>query len=443
MEMSVSRRQYEFIKADADEVLFGGAAGGGKTYGQLIDSLLYALKYPKSRQLFLRRTLPELEKSAIRSALALFPRSIYSYKQQNHVGSFSNGSTIDFAYCDSENDVFKYQSAEYDVIRFDELTHFTETMYTYLLSRIRGVNGYPKQMKSSTNPGGVGHGWVKARFIDPAPPKTKFETENGSRIFIPSKAEDNQFLMKSDPDYLKRLMNLDENNRRALLYGDWDIFEGQYFSEFNRAIHVKPARVPQKGSRIYRTLDYGLDMLACYWIEVDSSYNAYVFRELYQSNLIISQAAREILNNSPEKIYCTLAPPDLWNRRQESGKSVAEWFNESGLPLTKSTNKRVEGWLAVKEWLKTEKNEFGEAASRLTISEDCRNLIRTLPALCRDKLNPNDASDFPHELTHAPDALRYFCAFHSYPPRVVADKADFSPCERKSLLGKGEIPKII
>ena len=153
LSLSITKKQHAFITASATEVLFGGAAGGGKSYGQLIDTLLYAFRYPGSRQLLLRRTFPELEKSLIRMSLSLFPRSLYTYNGSTHTGKFPNGSLVDFGYCATENDVFQYQSAEYDVIRFDELTHFTAFQYLYLISRLRGVNGYPKQVKASTNPG--------------------------------------------------------------------------------------------------------------------------------------------------------------------------------------------------------------------------------------------------------------------------------------------------
>ena len=129
MNIDITQKQKKFIDADADEVLFGGRAGGGKSYAQIIDALIYALKYPGSKQLILRRTFPELDRSLIRTALALYPQSIYRYTATNHIGKFSNGSVLEFGYCDSENDVYKYQSAEYDVIRFDELTHFTKQMY--------------------------------------------------------------------------------------------------------------------------------------------------------------------------------------------------------------------------------------------------------------------------------------------------------------------------
>ena len=124
--LTVSKKQKQFIDATEDEVLFGGAAGGGKSYGQTVDALLFALKYPGSKQLILRRTFSELDKSLIRTALSIYPRSIFSFNSSSHTGKFKNGSCIDFGYCGIENDVFQYQSAEYDCIRFDELTHFTE-----------------------------------------------------------------------------------------------------------------------------------------------------------------------------------------------------------------------------------------------------------------------------------------------------------------------------
>lgn len=407
MNIEISRRQKAFINATETEVLFGGAAGGGKSYGQLIDALLFALKYPGSKQLLLRRTFPELEHSLIRTAQAIYPREIFTYNASSHTGRFKNGSIIDFGHCSSEADLPQYQSSEYDVIRFDELTHFTEYQYTYLISRIRGANGFPKQIKSSTNPGGVGHSWVKARFIDPSPPDTPFiGTDGSTRVFLPSKIDDNIFLTRSDPEYKKRLEVLNEDDKKALLYGEWDIYTGQFFTEFKREHHVcDPFTIPKEWRR-YRALDYGFDRLACLWIAVDPDRRCYVYREECESNLIIADAAARIKDKTPEgeEIYCTFAPPDLWSRSQESGKGRADMFYEHGVPFTKASNDRINGWAALRELMRF----APDGKPYLQIFSTCTELIKCLPALIHDDRNPEDASTEPHNITHACDAARYF-----------------------------------
>ena len=408
MEISVTRRQLEFIRSPAFETLFGGAAGGGKSYAQLIDALIFALKYPGSKQLVLRRTFPELKRSLIQVSLSLYPTNIAVYGETSHKWKFVNGSTIEFGSCDSENDVTKYQSAEYDVIRFDELTHFTKFQFTYLLSRVRGVNGYPKQVKSSTNPGGVGHGWVKARYIDSMTPG---EVQDG-KLFLPAKVQDNAFLMKKDPNYIKRLQMLDDRSRKALLYGEWDLFEGQYFGEFSKDLHVcvPPDPIPPWWKR-YLAIDYGLDMLAALWIALEPNGTAWVYREVYRSGLIISEAAEAMVQaEGGERIDQRLAPPDLFNRRQETGRSAIDIFAEAGLYFDRAMGERVPGWYAVKEYLRPFEDEQGIRTAKLKISPACKNLIRTLPLLTTDSANPNDTANTPHEYTHAPDALRYFAA---------------------------------
>ncbi len=418
LNIEISPRQNAFIKATAMEVLFGGAAGGGKSYGQCVDALLFALKYPGSKQLILRRSFQELDKSIIRTVMGLYPRELFTYNSSSHTGRFKNGSIIDFGYLAAENDVYQYQSAEYDIIRFDELTHFTETQYTYLISRIRGANNFPKQIKSSTNPGSVGHTWVKRRFIEPSPPDKVFIGKDGvSKVFLPSKIDDNMFLMERDPDYKKRLLTLSEKDQKALLYGDWDIFEGQYFDEFRVEDHViEPFPIPPEWRR-YRAIDYGLDMLACVFVAVDSTGCAYVYKETGDSNLPIGIAGKQVIDftERDENIYCTLAPPDLWNRSQETGKSKALLFGEAGLTLTKSNNDREAGWLAIKEMLRKDAN--GEP--RLKIFNTCRELIKCLPALIRDEKKPTDCATEPHEVTHYPDALRYFAIYWHRPGETV------------------------
>jgi len=356
--------------------------------------------------------------------LKFYPRALYRYSATSHRGTFANGSVLEFGYCDAEKDVYRYQGAEYDVIRFDELTHFTESMYIYLISRVRGANDFPKAVKSSTNPGGVGHAWVKDRFIDIGQADIIHTLSTGTRLFLPSKIMDNKFLMDRDPEYLTRLENLDETNRRALRDGDWDIFEGQYFAEFDRNVHVcRPHGIPAHWRR-YVTLDYGMDMLAALWVAVDEQGRAVVYKELYEGRdngkgankqgHIISEAARRMLEiNGDDDIYTWLAPPDLWNRRQDTGKSAAEIFFENGVALTKTGNDRVAGWLAVREFLALRPDEQGGTSPGLRIFDTCINLIRTLPAVQHDEKKPEDVANEPHELTHAPDALRGFCTYWS------------------------------
>lgn len=406
IELKATPKQIQFINSREDEVLFGGAAGGGKSMGQMLDALVYAMKYKNSRQLILRRTLPELEKTLIRTANLIYPRGIYTYKAASHVGEFINGSVLEFGYCDSEEDVHRYQSAEYDIIRFDELTHFTEYMYLYLYSRLRGSNGYPKQIKSTTNPGGPGHYFVKSRFVDLGPPNQTLSAPTGTRRFIPALVSDNSFLTEADPEYIKRLQNLPDSERRALLYGEWELFEGRFFTEWNEGLHVVPDFEPPPEWPRYISIDYGLDMFAACFFACEGE-RVYLYKELYQSGLIISQAAALLLQSidvAPEVIF---APPDLWNRRQDSGVSAAEIFMKNGAALTRASAARESGWLAVKELL----TPMGQPPEpRMRVCQSCRNIIRCMGAIMHSRRNPNDAANDPHELTHAPDALRYFAA---------------------------------
>lgn len=429
MEILITKKQQAFVDSQAFETLFGGAAGGGKSYGQLVDGLLYALEYPKSKQIIFRSTFADLEKSLIRTSMDLYPLSIADYNSSKHTWKFKNGSIVDFGYIQYEKDVYQYQSAEYDVIRFDELTHFTEFMYTYMISRCRGANPYPKCIKSSTNPGGVGHNWVKERFIDIGAPNVihtcKLETgETTTRIFIPSLVQDNKFMLTYDPDYIKRLDALPEKERKALKYGDWDIFDGQFFTEFKRDIHViEPFKIP-KDWYVYFVMDYGLDKLAGYWIAVDYNNNAYVFREVYESNLLVSEARDKIKEMTNESIYLYLAPPDLWNRHKETGKSTADIFAEGGIDLYKTNNDRIQGWLQMKERLKPYKDEQGYVTAKLKIFNTCKNLIRCLPQIQHDTKKVGDIANEPHELTHSVDAIRGFCVYWTQEPIFVPKKQD-------------------
>lgn len=427
MEIKVSRKQKAFMDAKEGEVLFGGAAGGGKSYGQIIDAMLYAIRHKGSKQLILRRSFPELEKSIIRVSLELYPKTICTYNGQKHMMRFKNGSLIDYGYIGTENDVIQYQSAEYDTIRFDELTHFTEYMYIYMLSRLRGANDFPKQIKSSTNPGSVGHAWVKERFIDPAPPGVVIQTKTGTKRFIPSKVTDNRFLVEKDPDYVKRLQNLPESERKALLEGSWDIMEGQYFPEFKQEIHVvEPFEIPDHW-RKYRAIDYGLDCAACVWTAFDELGNAYTYRDFAKGELIISDAARAIVALTNEPIICTYAPSDLWSRSRDTGRSQAEMFGSNGMTLYKVKNSRIDSHMTVKEWLNPVDNGTGEKIPRWRIFNTCRELIKCLPLLLHDDRNPSDASTQPHNITHIIDAQRYLFDGRPRPATITQPKEDDRP----------------
>lgn len=189
---------------------------------------------------------------------------------------------------------------------------------------------------------------------------------------------------------------------------------GRMFPTFDVSRHVcEPFPIPD-GWRIYSAMDYGYDMLAHYKIAVDNERNCYVFHEIYQSEQIVSDAARLIKEsdsdaNGPWKVPSVrLAPPDLFAREMTSGKSQAQGFYENGITLTKSSNDRETGWLYVKELLKEYPRGDGATAPKLKIFSTCRHLIRTMQTLLINEKNPRDAAKEPHELTHAPDALRYF-----------------------------------
>ena len=429
LNFSMSPKQLTFMKSDADEILYGGAAGGGKTFVQVIDALCYAIKYPKSKQIIFRRTYSEVETSLVVQSLENYPPPPYArYNQSKHMWRLANGSTIRFGYLARKADVYQYQSAEFDVIRFDELTHFTEEIYTYMLTRLRGATPYPRSMRSSSNPGNVGHAWVKERFVDPAPPFCPHyrQTKAGRRklVFIPARVEDNYALMENDPDYLANLEEQPDVVRRQLLDGDWSAAEGQAFREFSEAIHViDPRPIPEDWAR-YRAIDYGLDCYACLWFAVSPAGEVWVYKEISESDLIISEAAKKTLAYTTDEdraaLVTTWAPPDVvHSRSQETGRTKADLFRDAGMPLWESSNDREAGWMAIQEMLKLR----DDGTTVLKVFRNCYELIKCLPALIIDEKNPNDVSTEPHKFTHVPDALRYFAVSWWRKPTVKQERA--------------------
>ncbi len=406
-----NEKQKQFFTATTRYIAYGGARGGGKSWAVRKKAVLMALYYPGIKMLLVRRTYMELRENHILPLMAEL-KGIAEYKETQKSFCFANGSRLRFGYCDHEEDVLQYQGQEFDVIFIDEATQLTKFQYDTLSACLRGANAFPKRIYLTCNPGGVGHDWVKRLFILR---QYKNSEKAQDYTFIPARVYDNRVLLERDPGYVQMLENLPEDLRRAWLDGDWNVFAGQYFTEFRENIHVvKPFEIP-KNWRRYFAMDYGLDMLAGYWIAMDETGKAYVYREVYQSGLIVSEAADVILQKTCETVNAFLAPPDLWNRRQDTGKSVAEIFAQKGIFLTKAQNSRVQGWLDLKEWLKPRKNPDGGWEANLQIFPCCTNLIRCLPALRYDERNGNDCAREPHEITHGPDAIRYFVAGRPLP----------------------------
>lgn len=438
-----SEKQLEFFRAKERFICYGGARGGGKSWSVRKKAMLLGVNYPGIRMLLLRRSFPELRENHILPLMAEL-KSIATYKETDKAFTFPNGSRLRFGYCDTESDVNQYQGQEYDVIFLDEATQFTKYQFDTLTACVRGANNFPKRMYLTCNPGGVGHEWVKRLFID----KQYTATENPADYrFISATVYDNKALLEQDTGYVSMLENLPEDLRRAWLHGEWDSFEGRYFKEFGRNIHVcQPFEIPSHW-RHYITMDYGLDMLAAYRVSVDEHNHAYVTGEVYESGCIISEAAQRIICLADGyDITDYLAPPDLWNSRQETGKSVSDIFYEHGIMLTKTNNDRVAGWMAVHDRL--HQNEDGTVG--LKIFENCINLIRCLPLLQYDQKRPNDVANQPHELTHAPDALRGFCVYWTRPaagdvkrkPDAIRDNFHVK-ANNRAPLGQGGTYRVI
>lgn len=414
--LELNERQKLFFKARRRFIAYGGARGGGKTWAVREKADVLAHRYPGINILIVRRTYPELlQNHILPMQLELSGLAHWNDKQKRFI--FPNGSNIWFGYCSAERDVLRYQGQEYDIIFIDEATQLTEYQFQTFKGCLRGVSGYPKRMYLTCNPGGVGHAWVKRLFID----RLYHGDERADDYeFIQAKVTDNPVLMERDPEYIHMLESLPYELREAWLNGSWDVFAGQYFSEWDRDVHVvEPFEVPAWWRR-YVTMDYGLDMLAAYLIAVDEHDMAYAIREVYQGRdlgegaegLIVSEAAQAVLDMVGEdKITAYLAPPDLWAARQETGRSVADIFAEHGIALTKTSNDRLDGWMAMHERLHVFEDEHGRRAARLRIFPGCANLIRTLPQLRYDDKRVNDVAQEPHELTHAADAIRGFCVY--------------------------------
>lgn len=418
---------------------YGGAKGGGKTHAVRVKAVGGALTYPGIKILIMRQKYKELEENHIRPIINMVPPELASYNGSTHIMTFENGSTINFGHWQGRQSESEYNGLEYDWIFIDEATQFTERTFNFLGGCLRGVNNIPKRMYLTCNPGGVGHRWVKRLFIDrnfKTGCENPEENENpDDYTFIPATVEDNYHLMQSSPLYARMLANMPEELRRAYRYGDWNAIGGNYFPEFTPGTHTrKPFAIPGHWT-LYRTFDYGLDMFACYWIAVDEDGRSWVFREYRRKDLIAQEAADKILANTlpGEKIMLTFAPPDIWNRNRDTGRSTAEVMMMKGINLVQSSSNRVQGHLMIKSLLANiplkdpyVKSLYGPNPPThlpgLMFFDTCKDVISDMQDIQADEEKPDDCAAEPHDVTHSVDAIRYYSISRTTAAEQTAEK---------------------
>lgn len=311
-------------------------------------------------------------------------------------------------------DVLRYQGIEYDFIGIEEITNWEEDEFDMIISSLRSTKeGVTPNFFCTGNPGGRGHGWVKKRWITREPSKNNESYDISEYAFIGAKYTDNLILMKSDPNYVKRLNALPEKIRRAYRDGDWDIFEGQYFEEFRKDLHVIPHEYPRNAKKRWISLDYGYAAPASvHWHAQLSDGTVITYRELYVTKHTYRQLAVKILAMTGESEMEEIdgqvfADPSIFSKENESTATTAfEDMMEEGLVIQKAKNKRVPGWMHMRQGMQAyEDPNTGEITSRWKITEACPNLIRTLPAMIHDAKNVEDLDTKLED--HAPDSARY------------------------------------
>lgn len=419
--------QTDFLAANEQEVLYGGAAGGGKSYAILADAARY-LQHPQYRGLIVRRTLDEL-RELIDKARELYSKIFPTIRWSESKKEFKipGGGTLWMSYLEQEKDVTRYQGQSFCYIAFDELTQWpTPYCWDYLRSRLRTTAPDLKlYMRATSNPGGIGHNWVKKMFVDPAPWgeaywATNIETgevlqwprghsKEGplfKRRFIPAKLSDNPHIY-ADGQYEANLLSLPEAQRRMLLEGDWDAVEGAAFPEWNRAIHVIEPFVIPHNWRKFRACDYGYSShTGVVWIAVSNEDQLIVYRELYVKKVLATDLADMILDiEADEKISYGVLDSSMWMQRGEPGPSLAEQMIVRGCkwrPSDRSKGSRVAGKNEFHRRLQID--EFTERP-RMVFFNTCVNCIAQIPVLPIDKDNIEDIDTDAED--HLYDAIRY------------------------------------
>ena len=421
--------QTEFLAASEREVLYGGSAGGGKSYAMLADPLRY-MGHPQFSGLLLRHTTEELRELIFKSQ-ELYPKIWPGIKWSERKMQWTapSGARLWMSYLDRDEDVLRYQGLAFSWIGFDELTQWaTPYAWNYMRSRLRSTaTDLPIFMRATTNPGGRGHHWVKKMFIDPSPYNRSFDATDidttevlrypaghskagkplFKRRFIPARLSDNPYLANAG-DYEAMLLSLPEQQRRQLLQGDWDIKEGAAFTEFDRHIHViEPFNIPNNWVK-FRACDYGYGSYSgVLWFAVAPNEQIVIYRELYVSKVLATDLADMILDLEAEdgNIKYGVLDSSLWHKRGDTGPSLAEQMINKGCrwrPSDRSRGSRVAGKNEIHRRLQID--EFTEEP-RLVFFDTCTNVISQLPSIPLDKKNPEDVDTKSED--HLYDALRY------------------------------------
>ena len=421
--------QTEFLASSEREVLYGGSAGGGKSYAMLADPLRY-MGHPQFSGLLLRHTTEELRELIFKSQ-ELYPKIWPGIKWSERKMQWTapSGARLWMSYLDRDEDVLRYQGLAFSWIGFDELTQWaTPYAWNYMRSRLRSTaTDLPIFMRATTNPGGRGHHCVKKMFIDPSPYNRSFDATDidttevlrypaghskagkplFKRRFIPARLSDNPYLSQAG-DYEAMLLSLPEQQRRQLLDGDWDIKEGAAFTEFDRHVHViEPFDIPSNWVK-FRACDYGYGSYSgVLWFAVAPNEQIVTYRELYVSKVLATDLADMILDLEAEdgNIKYGVLDSSLWHKRGDTGPSLAEQMISQGCrwrPSDRSRGSRVAGKNEIHRRLQID--EFTEEP-RLVFFNTCTNTISQLPSIPLDKKNPEDVDTKSED--HLYDALRY------------------------------------
>lgn len=429
-------RQVKFHTTTCFETLYGGAAGGGKTAALCAEAITSAIEESNVHVYIFRRTLKELQQSVYNEIMAQIAsyqntsdskkatlpdgrKLVITYNSQKSIFNFSNGSFIQLAYLDSVADRYNYQSAEIHVLLIDELTHFLEDDYEYLKTRLRSATYTRCRVMACTNPGNIGHGWVKNRFIkskDPGlslvPEKAYTDRTTGlSRIFIPAKVTDHPS-EAFKASYLQVLNAIqDEQLRKALRDGDWDVFEGQVYTEWDKNKHVITEIPDLDTCERYIGFDWGYNDNACAtWLAVapENEYGVkhiYAYREMYGRQKTPTWWAEQIADViRTEPIQYMILPHDCFSHLG-GNQTIARTFQDAGLPILRADSLSHKAKLHRQALLHQLLEMSDDGTPYLQFLDKCANNIRTLPDLPYSDTKPEEISDKSED--HAYDSLTY------------------------------------